>query len=390
MKNAVTFLRLLVVVTMTSSSDDVGDACATPTDAAAAAVAACPTDDRAARDSFARRKLIVYWTTYYSHRDFEFGFGEQPFIAAGCRVSACFASSDKSLVSSADAVLFHMRNVGASTRYPDRRPAHQRYVFFLMEHPHHQWNDLSQFGSFFNWTMTYRRDSDIPLLYGRVVARTAAMPPPPAPPSAALIAARKPIAWFVSNCRSHSGREEYVARLQQHIVVDVYGECGPLRCPAHTTPDHRMDPHCYQMLERQYNFYISFENNFCTDYVTEKMFNILKLNVVPIVFGGTRYERDAPAHSVIDISDFPSPAQLAAYVTSLLANQQRYLQYFRWKRTHTVVTKQAHNDAFCKLCEKLHDATVPNTTHVDIDTWWGKHTQCNLHVMQQLKTKGRW
>lgn len=33
------------------------------------------------------------------------------------------------------------------------------------------------------------------------------------------------------------------------------------------------------MLERDYKFYLSFENNFCRDYVTEKLFNILQLQV---------------------------------------------------------------------------------------------------------------
>ena len=34
-----------------------------------------------------------------------------------------------------------------------------RYIFFLLEHPHHQWNDLKQFSDVFNWTMTYRSSS---------------------------------------------------------------------------------------------------------------------------------------------------------------------------------------------------------------------------------------
>lgn len=41
----------------------------------------------------------------------------------------------------------------------------------------------------------------------------------------------KKVAWFVSHCQTPGGREDYVTELQKHIQVDIYGECGPLRCP---------------------------------------------------------------------------------------------------------------------------------------------------------------
>ena len=41
----------------------------------------------------------------------------------------------------------------------------------------------------------------------------------------------KKVAWFVSHCSTESGRELYVRELQKHIEVDVYGACGPLKCP---------------------------------------------------------------------------------------------------------------------------------------------------------------
>jgi hypothetical protein len=34
------------------------------------------------------------------------------------------------------------------------------------------------------------------------------------------------VAWMVSNCGTHSERENFVEQLQHFIPVDVYGACG--------------------------------------------------------------------------------------------------------------------------------------------------------------------
>jgi alpha-1,3-fucosyltransferase len=37
---------------------------------------------------------------------------------------------------------------------------------------------------------------------------------------------------MVSNCGTHSERENFVEELQQFVNVDIYGECGPLKVKA--------------------------------------------------------------------------------------------------------------------------------------------------------------
>ena len=37
---------------------------------------------------------------------------------------------------------------------------------------------------------------------------------------------KKLMVWLVSHCDTKSQREDYVAELQKHIPVDVYGKCG--------------------------------------------------------------------------------------------------------------------------------------------------------------------
>ena len=45
----------------------------------------------------------------------------------------------------------------------------QRYVHYIMESAQYLYTDISKMNNFFNWTMTYRRDSDFYRPYGRIV-----------------------------------------------------------------------------------------------------------------------------------------------------------------------------------------------------------------------------
>ena len=72
----------------------------------------------------------------------------------------------------------------------------------------------------------------------------------------------KMVAWFVSNCNAVNNRLEYALELSKFIDVDIYGDCGWLKC----------DVDCNQMLSEDYKFYLSFENSNCKDYITEKFY----------------------------------------------------------------------------------------------------------------------
>lgn len=88
------------------------------------------------------------------------------------------------------------------------------------------------------------------------------------------------------------------------------------------------------MLERDYKFYLAFENSNCRDYITEKFFETgLGHSILPIVMGAPRgdYKKYAPDRSYLHVEDFKSPKELAEYLHILDKNDDLYNTYFGYK-----------------------------------------------------------
>ena len=83
----------------------------------------------------------------------------------------------------------------------------------------------------------------------------------------------------------------------------MFGACGSGKCKD-----------CPATVERDYMFYLSFENSLCDHYVTEKLWQWLKKDIIPIVMGQNNYSAIAPPHSVINAMDFPEPKELATHL----------------------------------------------------------------------------
>jgi alpha-1,3-fucosyltransferase len=313
-------------------------------------------------------KSILIWNSPERIETSVFGSGHEPFIRNGCQVSDCVIYDNETALplKEYDAFIMNM-HVMWLTEFPYfKRRQHQRFIFMTQESPASMFLlDAKTLNNYFNWTMSYRHNSDIQFLYGRI------LPGPSAPrtraetqklikathrSSAKNYAANKVhlVAWMATHCESPSLRETYVRQLSKFIPVDVYGGCGNLRCIRNDS--HWLsDPKCYDMIEAKYKFYLSFENSICDDYVTEKFFEIMNHDIVPIVYGGANYSQIAPPHSYIDALQF-TPETLSQYLKLLDANDELYNEYFWWKGHYTVEAgvEQMARHGFCDLCKKLH------------------------------------
>ena len=279
--------------------------------------------------------------------------------------SRCMYTADRTQYNDADVMLFHMRD---SFQISWQRPPFQKWVFGIMESPVHTFVNLDTNRWLFNITMTYKQSSDIIWDYGHCSRKTEAERFRASNHTHNLATGKKHLAaWFVSNCVVQSKREGYVRELMKHIDVHEYGCGGKYSCPK------SQNKHCDQTLNTTYKFYLSFENSLCEDYVTEKAYRILKLNVVPVVVGYSNYSDILPPQSFIDVRDYNSPKELADYLNMLNKNDTLYNEYFRWRKTYTCKDNRANTA--CRLCEfalqERHHIRI-----IDIKQFWSRETNC--------------
>lgn len=233
-----------------------------------------------------KTKVILLWNTFFESADYGFGLGNKdPFIKNKCPVTNCEITNDKQKFNESDLVITHMRNDIEILKYPRR--FNQKWTFFLAESPVHS-ADFTKYNGFFNLTSTYKIDSDFPGFYET----------------------GSNIHWelngtfninfdfyknktnfavaVISNCETQSRRKNYIEILRKYINVDVFGNCGKT-CPIFYK-NSNIKGDCKEILSKEYKFYFAFENSICNDYITEKFFDILKYNVIPVVMGGGKYD----------------------------------------------------------------------------------------------------
>ena len=229
-------------------------------------------------------KKILFWNPFFKEKSYYYGLGvRKPFITNNCPVSNCELLTNKSRINESDFVLVHMRN-GIETP-PKYRPANQRWIFVLYESPYYA-TITSKYNGIFNLTSTYKIDSDFPGFYENY-ANMEWNPNKDFDENFDYHKGKSDFAVAViSNCRAHSKRLDYINQLQKYISVNILGKCGK-NCP--NKYKNGTSGICKEILVAEYKFYFSFENSLCKDYITEKFFQILKFNIIPVLYGGGLY-----------------------------------------------------------------------------------------------------
>ncbi len=176
-------------------------------------------------------KSILLWNNPMDRIEVTvFGSGHKAFIQQGCEFTECEIVNSQwqypeRPLSSYEAVIFLFNNHDPKWLV-NQLPSfnyqwdytRQRFVFFTQESPAYLKQlgpRLKQSNQKFNWIMSYRKDSDIKLLYGRVN---------PLKPLSnknhridKMKRKKKLVAWMVSHCETHGRREDYVKELQRYI-----------------------------------------------------------------------------------------------------------------------------------------------------------------------------
>ncbi|XP_020496818.1 alpha-(1,3)-fucosyltransferase 7 [Labrus bergylta] len=272
-------------------------------------------------------------------------------------ISRCFLTANTSTFSSADVVIFHHQELSRGrSLLPLHRDRHasQYWVWLSMEPPVNNLN-VSQLNGLFNWTMSYRRDADISVPYGKTVLGGDGRAFTAAPNRSCLVG------WVVSRYQPQQARAAVYQSLKKSIPIQVYG-----RWNKKPLSNKKLLPTISKCF-----FYLSFENSEATDYISEKLWrNAFQAGVVPVVLGPSRatYEALAPPGSFIHISDFRSTEDLAVYLKLVAADRKAYEQYFQWHHTHRVKTYTDWIERLCQICVQYPHLPA-NRVYDDLEGW---------------------
>eukprot|EP00057_Strongylocentrotus_purpuratus_P002038 XP_003723715.1 PREDICTED: alpha-(1,3)-fucosyltransferase 5-like [Strongylocentrotus purpuratus] len=244
-----------------------------------------------------------------------------------CKFSNCRiemkVGNDLADFQQSDVVIFHIAYNRTWASLVKTRLPGQLWVFHSKEAPIHgpQASPPREFGNPFNISISYMSESDIAPGYYYLDTEQKDKDPK-------VLRKEKLMLWVASNCNDTSwARRDFVQELQTYLPIDTYGLCGHLDCP-------RSEKECWEM-RGQYKFHLALENSQCPEYITEKLwFNSLAVGTVPIVFGAPKadYERLTPPHSFIHLDDFKTVQEFIDYIHLLDRDQQKYLEYFSWRR----------------------------------------------------------
>ncbi|KAJ8986193.1 hypothetical protein NQ317_005667 [Molorchus minor] len=295
-----------------------------------------------------------------------------------CPVKNCDITYKDSAIATADIVIFHLHRITGVKDLPTgKRNPNQIWAFLTDESPYNTFLKakikITDFNGMFNWSMTYRMDSDIPVPYGRTLSKKH-------PEQSVILTLNKRrdilITILGSNCGGVNHRWDYIKELQKYIKVDVYGKCGPLKtCPGHFKTD------CPDI--DNYLFYLSFENSNCDEYITEKLWwNAYHKNSIPIVMGTDKqnYEKLLPPDSYINIEDFASPAVLAQFIYRLNATGE-FKEYYKWKNNFEVLNEHGYFKSesfhYCRICQALNYNDRQQKTYYKLEDFWDVKKDCH-------------
>ncbi|KAK3094198.1 hypothetical protein FSP39_025346 [Pinctada imbricata] len=302
-------------------------------------------------NSNSQKKIILFWNPSSE-------FKAHMINNRKCFRSKCWMTSDRSIFDRSDAVVFSMEE---KLVLPKKRYG-QIWVSRAMESPDNCQYSIKSWKNKFNWTLTYRRDSDLLALYGgfRPYKRNNTV----LNYNDLLKQKSKHVLWFASNCYTTGAKERlsFVKMLQDAFRVDVIGKCGTESCP-------RSDKDCRRrLLNETYTFYFSFENSICRDYVTEKVYDVMNNLIVPIIRCGVNSTIFLPPKSYIDITDFKQASFLGHFLHELASNEKKYGEYFKWRTSFEA--RSPVPDVWCILCHKLHNQNKYRRLYRDVSDWW--------------------
>lgn len=256
---------------------------------------------------------------------------DEVFNFTGCEYSNCdiyYGPHTKRLLPQADVVIFHHNKIRFKVHHiptlPWRIRSKQLWVIVTREGPGYKRFGVFQpaYNGKFNVTMTMQYDSTF-------ITNDALRVIKKEPSSEQVNYAEnktKGAFAYISHCESTGyDRLAVIRELSKYTDVDLWGSCGePPPCPKIVAGDSYVTE-CEAEQQKPYRFYLAFENQICSSYITEKFWDRLESDsfFLPIAIGTLspkEYRRVAPPNSFIHAYNYPSVRALGEVYDPLFSS----------------------------------------------------------------------
>ena len=307
-------------------------------------------------------------------------------IGNKCPVQNCLLSYERRLFETASVVVFHGvgDDIGSQRSLKllsAKRKPNQIWVYFTHTIPRHVKPHPTFFNGFFNWTMTYQRNSDIVIPYSWELGTWQRRSHIDKPFNKVdYTKGRDKLVYAEIN---YCGllRDNLIKKLQKYVAIDVYG-----RCSKHFHKKPMVIPVNLQQrvnLKKRYKFYLAFERDHCIDFITQRYYQTLVDNPsVPIVLGGADYGKVAIPQSYIDPMRFKTVKQLGDYIQFLDKNDFEYNKYHNWREDYILGPPTSWT---CEICKKVNDKKLMHKTYKKLGEWYGeKNCDKDMASLKQL------
>ncbi|CAF1572509.1 unnamed protein product [Rotaria sp. Silwood1] len=156
--------------------------------------------------------------------------------------------------------------------------------------------------------------------------------------------------WFVSNCQPQY-RLKYYKELKNFYSINAYGLCVEKKCDKNNN--------CEQEQSHLALFYLAFESQTCTDYITEKFWRALYYGMIPIVLGPSKQsylDLGVPETAFIHVDDYQSVHELANHLHQIANDYIMYRKYFQWLNQYEIFydINVLEPIRMCELCMRLN------------------------------------
>uniref|UniRef100_A0A3Q3J2T0 GDP-fucose protein O-fucosyltransferase n=1 Tax=Monopterus albus TaxID=43700 RepID=A0A3Q3J2T0_MONAL len=257
-----------------------------------------------------------------------------------CTTSSCLVTSNRKvqLYKRTASIIFYGTDFRAYEA-PLPRLRHQTWALFHEESPMN--NYILSHGPgirLFNYTATFRRESDYPLTLQWLPSLDYLLEPVAVSLEEKNRLRREglaPVLYMQSHCDVPSDRDRYVKELMKYIEVDSYGKClnnKPIPEHLEDTATATGEEPGFMNFVTRYKFHLALENGLCPDYMTEKLWRPLHQGCVPVYRGSSVVADWMPNnHSAVIINNFPSPKALADFLKHLDENDEEYVKYLEFK-----------------------------------------------------------